>query len=67
MMLDKYFTSSIIKPGTFSFTLFRASYALFIIRSFNGVYLVFTIQSFKCPGGLWLWTGLSTTGPGGFN
>ena len=39
-------------------------YALF--RSFNGAYLDFTIQSFKCPGGLRLRTGLSTTGPGGF-
>ena len=48
-MLNKYFTDSIIKLGTFSFILFRASYTLF--RSFNGAYLDFTIQSFKCPGG----------------
>ena len=64
MMLNKYFTDSIIKLGTFSFILFRASYTLF--RSFSGAYLDFTIQSFKCPGGLQLRTGLSTTGPGGF-
>ena len=61
MMLDKYITSSIIKLGTVSFI---PSYALF--RSFNGAYLDFTIQSFKCPGGLLLRTGLSTPGPGGF-
>ena len=60
MMLDKYFTSSIIKLETFSFTLFRSSNALF--RSFSGLYLDFITQFFKCPGGLRLRTGLSTTG-----